>query len=288
MGSILTPRQQWAEPQFFLAAMVRVKDEGRFLPEWIAHHHSVGVEHFFVYDNGSTDATTERLEPFVRAGLVTHIPWPKTPISPSCYVDFLKRCGPSATWVCFFDADEFIWETRKGALLEALRNIGNAPALAVNWRYFGSSYHEVIPPGLVTDRFRLANSRLDPHIKVIAKPSCIFKYRNPHNFYYVGGRLAVTLGGRRVLGSFSEPEDHPGLVLHHFVYRSREDYLHKVLRRGFAEASGSSSSGRRLARVDAEFRRHNEVAVTPSERQLNDCRETLRHLGLPPELFQSF
>ena len=40
-------------PRYRLAAMIRAKDEARFLPEWLAHHLELGVEHVWVYDNNS-------------------------------------------------------------------------------------------------------------------------------------------------------------------------------------------------------------------------------------------
>ena len=49
----------------YLAAAVRVKDEARFLPEWIVHHLNLGIEHFYIYDNDSTDGTREAIAPFI-------------------------------------------------------------------------------------------------------------------------------------------------------------------------------------------------------------------------------
>ena len=47
-------------------------------PEWLAFHIKMGMEHFFVYDNGSpTDNTMyEALLPYITRGLVTHVRWP--------------------------------------------------------------------------------------------------------------------------------------------------------------------------------------------------------------------
>ena len=78
------------------------------------------------------------------------MPWPVIPVSPSCYVDFFKRFGSRSKWVAFFDADEFLFETAPGATIRVLRSNEGRPAVAVNWRYFGSAGHQVIPTGLVT------------------------------------------------------------------------------------------------------------------------------------------
>ena len=42
----------------YLTVVAVVRDEARWLPEWLAfHHHVAGVEHFILYDHNSTDGT---------------------------------------------------------------------------------------------------------------------------------------------------------------------------------------------------------------------------------------
>jgi hypothetical protein len=165
--------------------------------------------------------------------------------------------------------------------------VGDAPALAVNWRYFGSSGHETIPDGLVTERFRWANAEMSDHVKVIARPAEICRYRNPHNFYYRRGRLARTAQGRRVFGSFVRPPAAtPALLIHHYVYRSREDYERKAAR-GFATAIGMRERARRAERTEAEFGRHNEIARAVPQAERSATAGRLRRLGFPDELTDS-
>lgn len=55
-----------------MAACVRTKDFGRFLPEWIAYHYAIGVDKIAVYDDDSADGTPEVLQPFIDAGIVRY------------------------------------------------------------------------------------------------------------------------------------------------------------------------------------------------------------------------
>jgi hypothetical protein len=268
----------------YLSAVVRVKDEARFLPEWLAHHFNLGIEHFYVYDNGSCDGTREAISPFVERGTVTYVYWPMVPVTPSCYVDFFERFGPTSKWVAFFDADEFLFERAPGAALQVLRGSEGRPAVAINWRYFGSAGYEAVPTGLVTERFTRADASGDEHVKVIAQPSEVLRYRNAHNFYYRNGRLAVTPGGQRVYGSFARASNAPLLVLHHYVYRSRQDYERKV-QRGFAEERGAKERARQNSRAQAEFHRHNEVGVAIPKETVRATAELLRELGVPADLY---
>ena len=272
--------------RYELAAMIRVKDEARFLPEWLAHHIGLGVEHVVVYDNNSSDGTQDLIDPFVREGLVTHVPWPTVPASPSCHVDFFARFGPSCRWAAFFDADEFLVENAPGALAATLDRT-EAPAIAVNMRYFGSAGHEVIPEGLVTERFDRADATGDRHVKVIARPAEFVAYRNSHNFYYRRGRLGRTPEGRRVFGSFVPPATRPALALNHYVYRSREDYERRAKpQHGYVDASGAREQRRRFDRAETEFHRHNDVVAPVPEAVRKATADLLQRLGYPEELYR--
>ena len=272
-------------PRHHLAAMIRVKDEARFLPEWLAHHVALGFEHVYVYDNNSADGLEQVIAPFVERGLVTYVPWPTVPASPSSHLDFLARFGAANEWVAFFDADEFLVEASPGALVDVLAG-SDAPAIAVNYRYFGSSGHDRIPEGLITAAFDHADLGLDPHVKVIARPAMVRRYRNPHNWYYRRGRLARTPDGRRVFGTFVTPSDVPRLVLRHYVYRSREDYSRKV-RRGFADAAGVRDAARSAELIEREFRQHNDVRAPVPGQAVEATAGLLRELGYPTRLYEA-
>ena len=45
-----------------LSIYTMIKDIGAMLPEWIEYHLMLGVEHFYLYDNGSTDNTRKILQ----------------------------------------------------------------------------------------------------------------------------------------------------------------------------------------------------------------------------------
>ena len=52
------------------------KNEARYLKEWIEYHRLIGVDHFYLYNNGSTDDFKRVLNPYVRKGVVTLVNWP--------------------------------------------------------------------------------------------------------------------------------------------------------------------------------------------------------------------
>jgi hypothetical protein len=242
--------------------MLRAKNEARFLPELIGYHVLLGVEHFYVYDNNSTDQLGDALAPLVARGLVTIVPWPNVPASPSCYRHFFDQFAASSQWVAFIDADEFIVESRPGTLLATLQQRQHDAALALNWRYFGSSFHERVPVGLLIENFRMANRGFDRHIKVIAQPQHIRRHYNSHNFIYSFGRFARALDRKIVAGSrLRSLREGPDISINHYVYRSRENYLAKT-GYGFVDREGFQARGRRVEYVDTEFGNHNDVEVS--------------------------
>ena len=54
-----------------------VRNEARYLAEWLAYHRLVGIDHVYLYDNNSTDVEELRAvtRPFVDSGFLTLHDW---------------------------------------------------------------------------------------------------------------------------------------------------------------------------------------------------------------------
>lgn len=271
--------------RFRMALCLRARDEGRFLPEWVAHHLGLGFEHIYVYDNGSTDESRQLLQPFISASLVTFLDWPFRPASPSCYYHFIDSYSDLSEWVGFLDADEFLIERSPGELSRVLHERRREPAIAINWRYFGSSGHKTIPNGFVTENFTFGDVAFDQHIKVIARPSEIIACHNSHNFYYKRCRTAMTPNGRRIFGSFAAPEAEPQLYINHYVYRSQQDYMRKA-RSGIRDVSGLRNM-RTVDSLDREFARHNEAEFAFPQTYFQHNRRLLERMGFARAFWKS-
>lgn len=274
-------------PKYFLTAFIRIKNEARFLPELIAYHQLIGVEHFYLYNNNSDDQPEAVLKPFLDAGTVTIIPWPTVPVSPSCNQHFFQTYAHESTWVACIDADEFIVESRDGVLLEFLRRHRQWPAIALNSRMFGSNGHDRIPDGLVIEEFIRSDPADDFHVKVIAQPRRVEGYISPHNFVFSGFAAARNLRGFPVPGSRWFPPKNPRLRLNHYVYRSRQDYTAKTLV-GYAEIEAFRNQARRQERTDSEFPKHNDVIDTSLQERCGVlvC-ERLRAMGYGPPFIRN-
>ena len=57
---------------FYLTVGAVIRDEDRYLAEWLEFHLCQGVEHFFLYNHHSaSDEHLQILAPYIAAGLVT-------------------------------------------------------------------------------------------------------------------------------------------------------------------------------------------------------------------------
>ena len=62
--------------KYNLSVCAIFKNESKNLREWIEYHQLVGVDHFYLYENGSTDSFLKVLRPYINKKIVTVVPWP--------------------------------------------------------------------------------------------------------------------------------------------------------------------------------------------------------------------
>lgn len=150
--------------QWQLAICAMFKNEALWLKEWIAYHHDIlGFEHFYLYNNNSTDNYEEVLRPFIEKGIVELIDWNSNDENhrypgkendyPECpwhefqlgaYNDCLRtRALGRAKWVAVIDIDEFIVPVN--GVRSFYANLKSAQkrrkgAIKFSWRMFGTSH----------------------------------------------------------------------------------------------------------------------------------------------------
>ncbi len=68
-----------------VALCCRIRDEGRYLQEWIEYYLAAGILHFFFYEKLSQDNYRDVLQPYIDGGIVTLFDnWPHTPVIAGC------------------------------------------------------------------------------------------------------------------------------------------------------------------------------------------------------------
>jgi len=142
-----------------------VKDEGRWLKAWMEWHLLVGVEHFFLYDDGSTDDTLDIIHEYVDKGVATFMGASEVYLRDSDKPkhkirDHLVHCyehvGPHLDWMMFLDPDEFIFpidsydvDNPMCSLAEFLdaRCPEDQTHVMARWQMFGSNGYDRHPAG---------------------------------------------------------------------------------------------------------------------------------------------
>ena len=164
-----------------LAICAIFRNEARYLEEWLTFHHGVGVDHFYLYNNISTDDSLAVLRPWVERGLVTLIDWPPRGQQVEAYGDCIKRFRKRARWIAFIDIDEFLFSPRGPDLKKVLRKYADVSAIFVYWVMFGSGGHVSRPAGSVLEAYTRC---LD---KESAKEDTFDHRKEPGHVNYVTG-----------------------------------------------------------------------------------------------------
>jgi glycosyltransferase involved in cell wall biosynthesis len=212
-----------------LAICAIFKDEGKNLGEWIAFHRSVGVSHFYLYDNGSTDNFQEVLAEHIRAGLVTYTNWPEYPGQISAYKDCVNRFSGQARWIAFIDIDEFLFSPRQRDVTAILARFRDCPALFVHSYHFGSSGHQERPEMQTTEAYTLREA-IPSCGKTVANPRWIRGISNPHLFRYWGWGHQTPNTERQIADAEGECRPVDVLRINHYWSRSRADLEAKIAR----------------------------------------------------------
>src|SRR5262245_20531378 len=155
LASLVGQPRNRAAPDHFpyeLSAAAIFKNEARFLGEWLYFHDGVGVDHFFLYDDGSSDDFLAILGPWISAGKVTLINGRRMN-QVSAYNDCIRRFADKSRWIAFIDLDEFLFSPQSRDLKQILCTYRDLPAIFVYWVLYGSSGHLSRPDGYVIDTY---------------------------------------------------------------------------------------------------------------------------------------
>jgi hypothetical protein len=177
---------------------LKVRDEGDILEANLRFHHALGVDHFVVTDNGSTDETPEILSRYAEAGLAHVISEPGTDYraAGAGWLTQMARLAATelhADWVIHTDADEF-WLPVEGSLRETLGAIPQKYGVVVAPRVEFVGRPD--GPGSFAKRLtvREARSRLTPKVAHRAEPDVVSLDRGAHDVAVEGpGGVAETL-----------------------------------------------------------------------------------------------
>lgn len=215
------------------------QNEGPYLKEWIDYHLGIGVDHFYLYNNESSDAYQEVLQPYMDAGIVQVSFWPNlwkdkyfaTSCQPLAYQHWIDNYKNETEWIAFIDLDEFIVPMQEYTLNKCLqKHFSKAQAIWIQWRCFGTSFITLGPNDRLLTHLMLC-SKKDNYWNGISKTivrtealQCMTSgATNPHTVDLLYGSYWNGSGKEWIPGVYHYDKY---LRLNHYVFRD-EKYFHE-------------------------------------------------------------
>ncbi len=245
-------------PRHSYTILSMMKDEGHSLVEWVAYHRHIGFDNICVYTNDCSDGTDDMLIRLQEMGWVRHfrndVPDGKRPQPNALSLATANRQVMDSEWVLVMDADEFLSiKCGRGTIRDlAARIPPEAQAMAITWRFFGSSGITEWNPGLVIESYTKAapdqfkkgwgvKTLFKPYrdIKLgIHRPSIKKARQEPANAKLMFDQIWVNGSGQKMPDEFSLSgwrSTKPTLgyklaELNHYAVKSYEAYLLRRMR----------------------------------------------------------
>lgn len=219
--------------KYNLTVVAIFREEAPFLNEWLEFHAGVGVEHFYLYNNFSTDGFQDVLAPWIAQGLVSLTDWPVQVGQLPAYRHCVRSHADEARWMAFIDIDEFLFSPEQVDVRSILADYGDLPGVIVHSPYFGASGRDQRPEGPLVEALTRRAPLTLTSVKTIANPRWIYAIRSVHYFKYWAGE-ALDTNRQPLRRGYSVVLDR--LRLNHYWSRSLEDLRTKV-RRGDASTA---------------------------------------------------
>lgn len=202
-----------------IAECLLIKNENRYLLEHLTYNAAAGIYHFFIFDNLSdtpvADFLRENARQFLNICTVARYHSNRN-LQLDCYADYLKE-HRHVDWTVFCDTDECFTGNIRDAVAEFggdYNYLSFAPILhGCNGKIFDDG-------GGMFDRF--ASDIVDPAhswYKCLARTSDVALIKSPHKFRMIGTRLI-----------YLSQKKYSQCVLHHFRFRSFEEWVSKIKR----------------------------------------------------------
>ena len=225
-----------------------MRNEGPFMLEWVAYNRAIGFTDLLIYTNhcdDGTDAIAARLQELGMARHVENVF--KAGASPQRVAlrralkqDIYRDCD----WVICADCDEFLNIRAGDGTLDALfEAVGEADAISVAWKLFGSGGQAEYADRFVTERFLWAapEDYTDKYrargLKTLFRPGAPVVKIGVHRPKFEGrpeGFVWKDAGGQPMPEKFFEAGwsahagfSHDHARLHHYAVRSVDSFLVK-------------------------------------------------------------
>ena len=189
---------------FKISAACIINNEARFLKEWLDFHILVGVEHFFLFNNQSTDDYLEVIAPYIKKGIVDIINWNTGETSGDAWIHFeaealssaLRLARGRSKWLALIDTDEYLFPTQGESLTDTLLEFEPYGSVSVRYTVFGTSSVQHIPKDKLLieslTKSCVDTSQHNKLFKSIVRPEFVDSCINSHYCELMPGFMNIT------------------------------------------------------------------------------------------------
>jgi Glycosyltransferase family 92 len=190
--------------KFQISAACIINNEARFLKEWLDFHMLVGIEHFFLFNNRSTDNYLDVLAPYIKKGTVDIINWDTGETSGDAWIHLetealssaLRLARGRSKWLALIDTDEYLFPMKGESLNETLAEFEPYGSVSVRYTVFGTNSVQLIPADKLLieslTKSCVDTSQHNKLFKSIVRPEFVDSCINSHYCELMPGFINVT------------------------------------------------------------------------------------------------
>jgi len=227
---------------YYLTLGSCLKGEESYMLDFVKYHKYIGVEKFVFLDR--TYGPLYELFHNDPAVEIIHFPDIDGNTHQEAWGCLIRHNKYKTKWLALIDADQALVPVQTDNASEILKNYEDYASLQLNWKTFGSSYHENRLPGSVYERFLLTSQNdnaYNYHTQFICQPDHTLglKTAEPHYPFLPDHELMVNTNKEQINAnkqvalnpntplSFNVPALHDIMWIAHYTNKSKEEWLIK-------------------------------------------------------------
>ena len=238
------------------------------LREWFLWNKFIGVDHFYIVDNGCAPSLKDFFKNFAE-----DITFVSNDINPDhkkvqtlIYKDIYKKYKGDCQWMEFINDDEYIISPLEHSFLDFLKTIESKRGLEINWRLFGPEGwfvhegREWHKNSFVLDRYkkyyihRCVKTIINcTKVKEIVDGGCVHRLVSHGAVNCFGEQVEPFTETKKEYCRIIDDErpfsysnrsqiEHPTFAINHYSLKSWEEVEYKLTERGFAQGESNLTS----------------------------------------------
>ena len=214
-----------------------MKYEDPYVLEWVAYHHCIGINHFYIFDNDENSGLSKILHKYIDEEIVTLIHAPGPTMMFKCYNQVINSYKDESKYIAFIDADEFIVPIEDTNVFDVIdqlitkykQNDPKVSGLVMKWAVYGSGNHINKPEGLMIENYLWKeNGEADKHVKTVVDPRAVSSFNNPHFPLYKNNYYSVDERGSKCAGPFLFIDNRDIIRVNHYYYKSEKEFRNSL------------------------------------------------------------